>query len=96
MKHDGAINIVEYPIRNMCWVHDVTGRVLRNETSVVLDQYFPTNIIDEWFDCKISGYTVEFEKDGTPFKLAINDGIRGMNIPGVIVFTNQGSAYVFY
>ena len=30
MKHDGAINIVEYPIRNMCWVHDVTGKVLRN------------------------------------------------------------------
>lgn len=95
MKHDGAINTVNYLNPNLYWVHDVTGKVLRNKTSVVLDQYFP-EIIDEWFDCKISGYTVEFEKDGTPFKLAINDGIRGMNIPGVIVFTNQGSAYVFY
>ena len=70
MKHDGAINIVKYPIR-LCWVHDVTGEVLRNETSVVLDQYFPTNIIDEWFDCKISGYTVEL-KNLLLLKLKLN------------------------
>lgn len=96
MKHSGEINNVNPLALEIYWTHDVTGEVFKGKTSVVLDEYFPVDIIDEWFDCKIGGYQVEFEKNGIPFKLAIVDGLRGINIPGVIVFTNQGSAYVFY
>lgn len=95
MKHNGEINNVNPLDPKIYWTHDVSGQILRGKTSVILDRYFP-DIIDEWFDCKIGGYQVEFEKDGVPFKLAIADGLRGIDIPGIIVFTNQGSAYVFY
>ena len=96
MKHDGAINNVNPLDPGIYWTHDVTGQVFRGKTSVIIDGYFPADIRDEWFECKIGGYQVEFEKDGILFKLAIADGLKGINIPGIIVFTNKGSAYVFY
>lgn len=96
MKHSGEINNVNPLALYIHWTHDVTEEKFKSKTSVVLDEDFPADIIDEWFDCKIGGYSVEFEKDGIPIKLSIADGLRGINIPGVIVFTNKGSAYVFY
>lgn len=95
MKHNYDTTSMSNP--DCYWIkEDGSGEKLKGKTSVVLDKYFPADIIDEWFDCKIGGYEVEFEKDGIPYKLAIVEGLRGFNIPGVIVFTNQGSAYVFY